>query len=243
MACFCPFLHYIAHSSTRGFWTLTHAHGLMKGQEWLKLMEIVNCGKRNPNYANILNFDLFHALWARTTRARTDMYGREILKCSKWPETCSPLIRFWFWAILNFDTRARARRGARTCASFRARGQGLSVCWLMTWSLCVLNLVNLWRMDMKISMITWKTQNGAWMMSWLSDHTEKLCLWSPDNDKDTVNISTWLLILFLRYHGDKIHTERNNNINKNVNDVALIRHLATSNIANFMWYNFLLVKK
>ena len=30
---------------------------------------------------------------------------------------------------------------------------------------------------------------------------------------------------------------------KNVNDVALIRHLATSNIANFMWYNFLLVKK
>ena len=32
-------------------------------------------------------------------------------------------------------------------------------------------------------------------------------------------------------------------INKNVNDVALIRHLATSNIANFMWNNFLLVKK
>ena len=31
--------------------------------------------------------------------------------------------------------------------------------------------------------------------------------------------------------------------NQNVNDVALIRHLATSNIANFMWYNFLLVKK
>ena len=31
--------------------------------------------------------------------------------------------------------------------------------------------------------------------------------------------------------------------NKNVNDVALIRHLPTSNIANFMRYNFLLVKK
>ena len=27
-------------------------------------------------------------------------------------------------------------------------------------------------------------------------------------------------------------------LNKNVNDVALIRHLATSNIANFMWYIF-----
>ena len=33
------------------------------------------------------------------------------------------------------------------------------------------------------------------------------------------------------------------NSHENVNDVALIRHLATSNIANFMWYNFLLVKK
>ena len=35
----------------------------------------------------------------------------------------------------------------------------------------------------------------------------------------------------------------NKNKNKNVNDIALIRHLATSNITNFMWYNFLLVKK
>ena len=55
-----------------------------------------------------------------------------------------------------------------------------------------------------------KTQNGVWMTSRLSDHTEKLRLSIPDNDKDTVKISTWLLILFLRYHGDKIRTERNN---------------------------------
>ena len=60
-----------------------------------------------------------------------------------------------------------------------------------------------------------KTQNGAWMTSWLSDHTEKLRLSIPDNDKDTVKISTWLLILFLRYLGDKIRTERNNYKNKN----------------------------
>ena len=59
-----------------------------------------------------------------------------------------------------------------------------------------------------------KTQNGAWMTSWLSDHTEKRTFSIPDNDKDTVKILTWLLILFLRYHGPKIHTERNNN-NKN----------------------------
>ena len=31
-----------------------------------------------------------------------------------------------------------------------------------------------------------KTQNGTWMTSWLSDHTEKLRLWIPDIDKDTV---------------------------------------------------------
>ena len=60
-----------------------------------------------------------------------------------------------------------------------------------------------------------KTQNGAWMTSWLSDHTEKLKFAIPDNDKDTVKISTSLLILFLRYHRSKIHTERNNNNNNN----------------------------
>ena len=52
-----------------------------------------------------------------------------------------------------------------------------------------------------------KTQNGAWMTSWLSDHTEKLNLSIPDDVKDTVKILTWLLILLLRYHGPKIHTE------------------------------------
>ena len=60
-----------------------------------------------------------------------------------------------------------------------------------------------------------KTQNGAWMTSWLSDHTEKLNRAIPDNDKDTVKISTWLLIVFLRYNCPKIHTERRNNNNNN----------------------------
>ena len=35
-----------------------------------------------------------------------------------------------------------------------------------------------------------KTQNGAWMTSWLSDQTEKRRFLIPDNDKDTVKIST-----------------------------------------------------
>ena len=50
------------------------------------------------------------------------------------------------------------------------------------------------------------SQNGAWMTSRLSDHVEKLNVSIPDQGKDTVKISTWLLILFLRYHGPKIHT-------------------------------------
>ena len=33
-----------------------------------------------------------------------------------------------------------------------------------------------------------KTQNGAWMTSWLSDHTEKLWVSIPDIAKDTVKI-------------------------------------------------------
>ena len=35
-----------------------------------------------------------------------------------------------------------------------------------------------------------KTQNGAWMTSWLSDHNEKLIGSIPDNARDTVQIST-----------------------------------------------------
>ena len=61
------------------------------------------------------------------------------------------------------------------------------------------------------------------MVEW--SHWKKLKFSIPDNDKDTVKISTWLLILFLRYHGPKIHTERrnNNNNNKNNNNKNKIR--------------------
>ena len=70
-----------------------------------------------------------------------------------------------------------------------------------------------------------KTQNGAWMTSWLSDHTEKLLLSIPNIDKDTVKMSTWLLILFLRYHGEKIRTERRNNEDK----------IRTNSIGDMLW--------
>ena len=42
------------------------------------------------------------------------------------------------------------------------------------------------------------SQNGAWMTSWLSDHTEKLRLSIPDNDKDTEEIWRWLYSPILR---------------------------------------------
>ena len=142
MACFWSNLHYIAHSSTRGFSTLTRAHGLMKGQEWLKWMEIVNYGKRKPNHVKcwILTFSARYA--------RADMYGRKILKCSKRPETCSPLFRKWFWAILNFDARAHAR-------IWESPDMDRPVCWHMAWSLWALNMADLGWMVMKIWMITW----------------------------------------------------------------------------------------
>ena len=125
MACFWSNLHYIAHSSTRGFWTLTRAHSLMKGQEWLKLMEIVNYGKRNPNHVKILNFDLFHALWARTTHARTRTDGKfwnalnDLVRTQTIFKVILSILKFW---------------RARTCASWRAHGHGLSMYWPMTWS-------------------------------------------------------------------------------------------------------------
>ena len=65
MAWFWANLHYIAHSSTRRFSTLTRAHGLMKGQEWLKWMEINNYSIRNPNHVKTLNIYLSCALCAR----------------------------------------------------------------------------------------------------------------------------------------------------------------------------------
>ena len=104
MACFCPFLHYIAHSSTRGFETLTRSHGLMKGREWLKLMEIVNYGKRNRNHATNLNFDFFRALCARTTRARTRTDG-------KFWNALNDLVRTllcWYWDFEQFFILTRA---------------------------------------------------------------------------------------------------------------------------------------
>ena len=43
-----------------------------------------------------------------------------------------------------------------------------------------------------------KTQNGTWMTSWLSDHTEKRRCTIPNDAKYTVKIWTWLYGLFLR---------------------------------------------
>ena len=76
MACFWANLHYIAHSSTRGFWTLTHAHGLMKGQEWLQMNGI--CQLWYKEFKSCGNFEFWHfrALYARTTRARTRTDGK-----------------------------------------------------------------------------------------------------------------------------------------------------------------------
>ena len=99
MGCFWSNLHYIAHSSTRGFWTLTRAHGLMKGQGWLKLMLIVIYGKRNLNHVKKKNWIWPFPRVVSAHNARGDLYGRKILKCLKWPDSYSRLIVKWFWAF------------------------------------------------------------------------------------------------------------------------------------------------
>ena len=98
---------------------------------------------------------------------------------------------------------------ARTCASWRARGQDCQyvALWPEVYVYWIWLIYDKRYEDINDNV---KTQNGAWMTSWLSDQTEKRRFSIPDNDKDTVKISTWLLILFLIYHGPKIHTERNN---------------------------------
>ena len=98
-----------------------------------------------------------------------------------------------------------------------------------------------------------KTQNGAWMTSWLSDHTEKGTFTIPDDDKDTVKISTWLLILFLRYHGPKIsyrikveklflYYSYKNNFSLEVichaDKLGDMLYACTERIAHMKWYGY-----
>ena len=51
------------------------------------------------------------------------------------------------------------------------------------------------------------SQNGAWMTSWLSDHTEKLNVSIPDKDKDTVKIWNMIVDSVLEISRSKNYTE------------------------------------
>ena len=156
MACFWSNLHYIAHSSTRGFWTLTHAHGLMKYEEWLKLMLIVNYVKRNPNHVNILNFT-FSARCERALRARRHLRTEnfEMLKMT--------------WFVLSFNSLVILSNFKFWRAHTRA---SWPLCDLWWHDLLTLDLKYMWyeyewpllmhHEDMMDNVIS---QNGAWMTS------------------------------------------------------------------------------
>ena len=62
---------------------------LWKVKSDCKWMEIVNCCIRNPNHVKFWILPFLRA--ARVHNARADTYGRKILKCSKWPGSCSKL--------------------------------------------------------------------------------------------------------------------------------------------------------
>ena len=86
------------------------------------------------------------AVSART--ARGDKYGRKFLKCFKWPDSYSPLIVKWFWAFYNFDARVRARHDLYVTFDDMT-------CWPLTWSICDMNMNDLWWRIMKIWWIMW----------------------------------------------------------------------------------------
>ena len=147
-------------------------------------MEIVNYGKRNPNHAEILNFDFFRALYARTTRARTRTDGKT------W-NALNDLVRTllcWWSDFQHFKilTRGHVRVVTRT---------GTEIVSMLDNDLKFMctefgQFMRHGYEDMNDNV---KTQNGGWMTSWLSDQTEKRRFSIPDNDKDTVKISTWIV--------------------------------------------------
>ena len=72
------------------------------------------------------------------------------------------------------------------------------------------------------------------MVEW--SHKMRVIRAIPIDDIDTVKIWTWLLILFLRYHGPKIHTERRNNNNNNNNNDEEKNKIRTNSIGDMPLY-------
>ena len=79
MACFCPFLHYIAHSSTRDFKLWRARTALWKVKSDWKSMEIVNWLYQESKSCENFEFLPFIRA-ARVHNARADTYGRKILE-------------------------------------------------------------------------------------------------------------------------------------------------------------------
>ena len=113
-------------------------------------MEIVNYSIRNPNH--VKNIEFIPLMRAVRTRTRTD---------GNFWNAQYDQIRTQNFSKSDFEqfkilTRAHVRVG-----------QELSVCWPMTWSLCVLNLINSQWMVMKI-WITWKLKMApGWRHGWV----------------------------------------------------------------------------
>ena len=152
---------------------------LWKVKSDCKWMEIVNYGKRNPNHAEILNFDFFRALCARTTRARTRTDGKT------W-NALNDLVRTllcWWSDFEHFKilTRAHVRVVTRT-------GTKIVIMLDNDLKFMCTEFGQFMRHGYEDMNDNVKTQNGAWMTSWLSDQTEKRRFSIPDNAKDTVKI-------------------------------------------------------
>ena len=93
--------------------------------------------------------------------ARADTYGREILKCSKWPGSYSKLF------IGDFE-HVKILTRAHTRGFGKARIWIGPICWHMAWSIWALDMVDLEWMVMKILMITWIHKMApGWRHGWV----------------------------------------------------------------------------
>ena len=102
---FCIILPIAARADFKLWRTRTALWKVKRNCKW---MEIVNCRIRNPNF-EFLPF----IRAARAHNMRADTYGREILKCSKWPGSCSKLFTGDFEHV-KILTRAHVRVVTRT---------------------------------------------------------------------------------------------------------------------------------
>ena len=122
---------------------------LWKVKSDFKWMEIVNCRIRNPNHVKNLNLCLSCAL---CTRGHVRTGNFEMLKITWF---VLKVVKKLFWAFLNFDARARARRDEHADMDCQ-----YVMPWLEMYVYWIWSIYDewLWRYE-------WKRENTKWRLA------------------------------------------------------------------------------